>query len=220
MKTKKKKLLIILKNFKKIIKPHQIVFLIILLAGNTYAWFVYSSKVSTSIDVHVRAWNVLFQSGQTSVSDYFNVTVSSVYPGMTDFTDTLTIENASEVAADITYKILEARIFSTTYITEEGRIDAGNPIQQDDMTSAQLETKLANDYPFTITFALSSSSLSEVINNATSTSNFTVTVHWPYESGDDDADTYWGKEAYTYYSTYQNTPGITLTVKVYVNQSA
>ena len=217
---KKKKLRIILKNLKKILKPHQIVFLIILLVGNTYAWFVYSSKVSTSIDVHVRAWNVLFQSGQTSVSDYFSVSVSSVYPGMTDYTDTLTIENASEVAANITYKILNARIFSDNYVTEEGRIDAGEQIEQDDLTSAQLETKLATDYPFTITFALSSASLSEIINNATSTSNFTVTVHWPYESGDDDADTYWGKEAYTYYSTNPTDPGITLTVKVYVNQSA
>ena len=216
---KKKKLLIILKNLKKIIKPHQIVFLIILLVGNTYAWFVYSNRVATSIDVHVRAWNVLFQSGETVISDYFNVSVSSVYPGMTDYVDTLTIENESEVAANITYKILEARIFSDTYITQEGRTDAGQQIQQTDLTSAQLETKLSTDYPFTITFALTYANLSQVINNVSSTSDFSVTVHWPFESGDDAEDTYWGKEAYNYANTNSTSPGISLRVKIYVNQS-
>jgi len=222
---KKKKLQIILKNFKKIIKPHQIVILIILLAGNTYAWFVYSNRVSNSIDVHVRAWNVLFQSGQTAISDYFYINVPNAYPGMTDYVNTLTIENESEVAANVTYEILEARIFDEEYITEEGRIDSGQQIQQDDLTSDELETILSTNYPFTITFSLSSDTLSEISSNSVSTSNYSVTVHWPYESGDDDLDTYWGKKAYTYASTYlsassQSTPpGISLRIKIFVSQS-
>ena len=223
---KKKKLQIILKNLKKIIKPHQIIVLIILLAGNTYAWFIYSNRVSNSIDVHVRAWNVLFQSGQTTISDYFYINVPNAYPGMTDYVNTLTIENESEVAADITYEILEARIFDEEYITEEGRRDAGQQVQQDDMTSDDLETLLSTNYPFTITFSLSSETMSQIVENTVSTSLYTVTIHWPYESGDDAADTYWGKKAYTFASSYaeessQSTPpGISLRIKVYVSQSS
>ncbi len=223
---KKKKLQIILKNLRKIIKPHQIIVLIILLAGNTYAWFVYSNKVSNSIDVHVRAWNVLFQSGQTVISDYFYINVPTAYPGMTDYVNTLTIENDSEVAANVTYEILEARIFDETYITEEGRADAGEQVQQGDLTSNELETALSTNYPFTITFALSANTLSQVTNNVTSTSNYSVTVHWPYESGDDNADTYWGKKAYAYYASGQassssqsSSSGISLRIKIFVNQS-
>lgn len=222
---KKKKLQIILKNLKKIIKPHQIIVLIILLAGNTYAWFVYSNKVSNSIDVHVRAWNVLFQSGQTAISDYFYINVPTAYPGMTDYVNTLTIENDSEVAANVTYDILEARIFDEVYVTEEGRADAGEQVQQDDLTSDELETLLSTNYPFTITFALSTDTLSEVTNNSTSSSNYSVTVHWPYESGDDDADTYWGKKAYQFASTNASASsqtsqaGISLRIKIFVSQS-
>lgn len=223
---KKKKLQIILKNLKKIIKPHQIVILIILLAGNTYAWFVYSNRVSNSIDVHVRAWNVLFQSGETAISDYFYINVPNAYPGMTNYVNTLTIENESEVAANITYKILEARIFDEEYVTEEGRTDSGEQIQQSDLTSAELETLLSTNYPFTITFSLTSDTMSAVANNVASRSYYSVTVSWPYESGSDSLDTYWGKKAYTYASTYasmssmQGSPvGISLRVKIFVNQS-
>lgn len=223
---KKKKLQIILKNLKKIIKPHQIIVLIILLAGNTYAWFVYSNKVSNSIDVHVRAWNVLFQSGQTAISDYFYINVPTAYPGMPDYTNTLTIQNDSEVAANVTYQILEARIFDELYVTEEGRTDAGEQVQQDDLTSDELETVLSTNYPFTITFSLSSNTLSEVSNNVVSSSNYSVTVHWPYESGSDALDTYWGKKAYAYYASEQtssssqsSSAGISLRIKIFVNQS-
>ncbi len=219
MNKNKKKLKIILKNLKKVLKPHQIVFLIILLVGNTYAWFVYSNKVSSSIDAHVRAWNVLFQSGETVLSDYYNVNISEVYPGMGNYVDNLTIANESEIAASITYNILEARIFDEEYVTEEGRIDNHEQVQQDDMTSAELETMLATDYPFTITFSLSQANLSEIINDVTSSSIFTVNVQWPFESGDDEEDTYWGNKAYEYATDYPLEPSITLRVKIYVSQS-
>ena len=32
---------------------------------------------------------------------------------------------------------------------------------------------------------------------------FIISVEWPYESGDDEADTYWGEKAYEF---YQNNP--------------
>ncbi len=220
MKMKKKKLAIILKNLKKIVKPHQIIFIIIMLVGNTYAWFVYSNKVSNSIDVHVRAWNVLFQSGQTTISDYFYVDIPNVYPGMANYVSSLTIENESEVAANITYEILNLRIFEDEYVTVEGRRENGETVQQGDMTSAQLEQSLLNDYPFTIQFGLTSSTVSDVTNNALSQSTYSVTLVWPFESGDDELDTYWGTRAYQYANSASPASSeISLTIKIYVTQS-
>lgn len=220
MKMKKKKIAIILKNLKKIVKPHQIVFIIVMLIGNTYAWFVYSNKVSNGIDVHVRAWNVLFQSGETTISDYFNVNIPNVYPGMTNYVSSLTIENESEISANIRYEILNLRIFEDEYVTVEGRHENNETVQQNDLTSAQLEQKLLNDYPFTIAFSLTSNSVSQVTNNGTSHSTYSVTLEWPFESGNDELDTFWGRKAYEYASSVsESSPEISLTIKIYVTQS-
>lgn len=213
---KKKKLRVILKSIRSVVKPRTIIFLIILIAGNTYAWFVYSNKVSNSISAHVRAWNILFNTGDTTVSDYYYVNISEVYPGMEDFVDTLTASNESEVAANITYEILEARIFDETYVTVEGRSDAGEAADSNDMTSIELENSLANDYPFSITFSLTNENMSQTIG----TSLYTTGLTWPFESGNDALDTYWGKEAYNYLRNNPDNPCISLRVKIYVTQAA
>lgn len=217
---KKKKIKIILKNLRKTIKPHQIIFIIVMLVGNTYAWFVYSNKVSGSVNVHVRAWNVLFQAGESTISDFYYVDIPNVYPGMNNYESSLTIENASEIAADITYDILEAKIYDEDYITVEGRNEYKQASHAGDLTSEQLISKLASDYPFKITFNLTNSSLTDASRADTSTSDFTVVASWTFESGDDELDTYWGNKAYEY---ALNNPGSTseiqLTIKVFVSQS-
>ena len=44
----------------KKIKIRNIIILIVLLMFNTYAWFIYTTKVSTDLTAHVSAWNVDF----------------------------------------------------------------------------------------------------------------------------------------------------------------
>ena len=78
---KKKKSLISL--ILKRIKISHILILIILLAGNSYAWFIYVNNVSNSVDVHVRAWRIDFDDGNTPVTEVVDVVVNNVYPGMT-----------------------------------------------------------------------------------------------------------------------------------------
>ena len=39
-------------------------------------------------------------------------------------------------------------------------------------------------------------------------------VSWPYESGDDEKDTYWGSKAYDYKKSNPNESGIKLRLKV------
>ena len=71
MEEDKKKKNIFIRILKKIKISHLLV-LSILLAGNSYAWFVYISTVSNQIDVHVRSWRIDLQDGDEAVVNYVN----------------------------------------------------------------------------------------------------------------------------------------------------
>ena len=203
------------KKKKRLIKPSRLIVLIVLIASNTFAWFIYATRVSTAVDVHVKGWNVVFEAGDNQVSNQVNIDVDSVYPGMDDYEYTISAFNNSEVAANFTYQILQARVLDDVYITQEQRTALGQQIQQDDLTSAQLETKLATDYPFSITISLSDS----VISMGNGQEDFVLAVEWPYESNQDDVDTAWGIAAYEYKEDNPTLPSISLTIKLTITQS-
>ena len=207
----------ILKNKKRhrLVKPSRLIFLIVLLASNTLAWFIYATKVDSNVSVHVRAWNVLFEAGEHEITNTVNVSVDSIYPGMTDYEYEIKAYNRSEVSATLTYQVLSARILDTEYITAEYRQMLGETAVATDLTSAQLEQKLLNDYPFTISINTSSGTISQ--GNGIET--YTLTVVWPYESGHDDIDTLWGTSAYDYKEDYPNSPSIALLVKITITQN-
>ena len=103
-KIKKKSLfLTILKK----IKISQILIVVVLLAVNTYAWFIYANTVSNSVDVHVKSWKIGLDDGENEVIDYLDVTVDDMYPGMTTFEHSIHAYNFSEMSAQVTYKILQ-----------------------------------------------------------------------------------------------------------------
>ena len=210
----KKKKNIFLKIFKRVKLSH-LVFLAILLIANSYAWFIYVNTVSNSVDVHVRSWKISFD-GDEQVVNYINVDVDDVYPGMTTFTKDIEANNYGEMAANVTYSILSANIMGDVYITQEGKTDQGQVFNPTDFTSAQLEQKLEEDYPFEITFDLDNSVMAPTNGTAT----YTVTVSWAYESGDDALDTYWGVKAYEYMENHPNDPCIELSIKIYISQAS
>ena len=197
------------------VSPHRIVFLIILLAGNTFAWFIYSTKVDSNISVHVKAWDVVFQAGDDQVSTDINIIVDDIYPGMTSFSRSITAYNYSEVPASLSFKIMSATVLDEEYITVEGRAEAGDDPDPDDLTSQQLATKLANDYPFTIAITMTSSTIAAGNGEGT----YTLSVVWPYESGDDETDTEWGIAAAEYKESNPSDPSITLTLKLIITQN-
>ena len=200
----------------KPLKPSRIVFLIVLVAANSLAWFIYATKITGDISVHVKAWNIVFESGQTQLSNSINLNVDSIYPGMDDYEYDITIYNNSEVSASITYSILEARILDDVYVTTEGRLDRGELIQSGDLTSAALLTKLATDYPFSITFDLSASNIDEEDGRE----DFTFNVEWPYENNQDALDTQWGIAAYDFKEDNPTLETINIKVKVYITQNS
>lgn len=213
--TEKKKKNILLRALKKI-KISHLVILAILLAGNSYAWFVYISTVSTQVNVHVRSWKIDINDGDDAVVNYVHVVVDDAYPGMTTYTHNIEANNYGEMSATVNYSILSANIMGDEYITVEGRSNMGqNPVATD-LTSAQLEAKLSNDYPFKIDLDLSSATIAP--ENGTATYN--VTVSWAYESGDDAADTYWGNRAYTFKQSNPDDSCIEIQIKINIQQAS
>lgn len=201
---------------KSIIKPTRLIFLILLLASNTLAWFIYATKVDNNISVHVKAWDIVLEAGDTAVSNIINLDIESIYPGMEDYEYQITAYNKSEVSADMSYEILEARILNQTYVTVEGREALGQTAEATDLTSAQLENKLANDYPFSITVDLSANFMELEDGEET----YTIGVVWPYENNHDDVDTEWGIAAATYKESNPTNSSIAIKVKISITQSA
>ena len=202
---KKKKKNILLKALKKV-KISHLVILAILLAGNSYAWFVYISTVSTQVEVHVRSWKIDINDGDEAVINYVNVVVDDAYPGMDTY---------GEMAATVNYQILSAEIMGDEYISVEGRANMGQDPVATDLTSAELEAMLDDDYPFKINLELSSNTIAPESGTAT----YNVTVSWAYESGDDATDTYWGNRAYTFKQSNPDDPCIRLSIKINIQQA-
>ena len=199
----------------KSVKPIRIVFLIILLAGNTFAWFIYTTKVDADISVHVKSWNVIFRAGEDEVSSNLVVNVEKVYPGMEVYENEVTAYNKSEVSATLSYAVLEANILGDQYITEEGRAARLEEPEEGDITSAELVNILRTNYPFRILFSISNATISP--NNGEETYSFNVI--WPYEQNNDALDTYWGIKAAEYKETNADKPSISLKVKLTIIQN-
>lgn len=213
-KVKKNKLFIIFKLIRKHLKIKQLLILIVLFSANTYAWFIYSQKVNSSLDVHVRSWKIMFSSSDQTISNNINIVVPNMYPGMDNFNDSILIYNDSEVYSRVFYNILEVNIMGTTYVSREGRIKRGEEPLQDDLSSSELELLLREEYPFKINIGTSI----DVMSPDDEESNFNVSVIWPYEQGNDEEDTYWGMLAYDYMQENNTTTCLEIKIDLIVEQ--
>ena len=182
-----------------------ILLLLVTFASSTFAWFIYATKVAAGITAHIEAWNIMFTNEDNMVEEYINFYIPNLYPGMTDFEDNISIYNLGERSADISYEIISTRVLNTTYNIEGGSY-----------SSAQIESILANNYPFHTTFALTYTNITTTTRNT----QFSLNVTWPFESNNDTLDTYWGNQAYTYSSDHPGDPSIEIVVKISAIQSA
>ena len=193
----------VIKNLLKKAKKYRgfIIFFIIMLSINTYAWFAYITRIDTSITAKLRSWNVMFQVHDNNIASDVNFEIGDIYPGMPNYSDLASIVNTGESAGSVSFTVKSVRILDNTYTLTN-------------YTSDELIEMLASDYPFSITIGLSD----EVVMPG-STETFDLGVVWPYESGNDDLDTTWGRAAYTYKQSHPNSPSIVITAEVRVNQN-
>ena len=186
----------------KKIQIKNILILIALLVFNSYAWFLYATRASSSLDVHISSWNVEFTLGEDETVTNILIEVERIYPGMEKFIKEITVKNKGEIKAHLDYRINYLKIME-----EEFRVG-------EDITSEELEEKIKTEYPFKINVSKDETALV----SGTGEGKFTVTVEWAFESGDDEADTVWGNKAYEYYS--KNTEGkiIEIELELIANQ--
>ena len=204
-----------MKTILNVFKTKHIVWLILLLAVNSFAWFVYATRADSQIGAHIKAWDILFEAGENEVTDYINVNVNAMYPGMEDFLYEIKASNRSEMPATISYTLLEANLLGEEIITVEGMNERGETLLGTEYTSAQLLQILEEDYPFSIKISLTNDELVMGVGEAFCQ----IEVVWPFESGDDAADTLWGKKSADYKKDNPDDPSIVLRVKIYITQT-
>ena len=186
------------KKRKRRIRTSTLFFLFLTLASNSFAWFIYSTKVSNNITAKVRSWHVNFDvSSGSGSSEYIEVNIDSVFPGMQPFYQELKASNDGEADARITYEVVSARIFDDDLI-------------QRGLSSSSIIDSFESEYPFVLSIGASNNIIAanggeEVIF---------VSASWDYESGDDLEDTKWGNKAYDYHLNNPDSPSISILIKV------
>ena len=69
-----------LRNIFKVIKRirYFLIFAILLLSVNAYAWFVFVTRVDTNITAKVRSWNVMFQVHDNNIANERETEINSI----------------------------------------------------------------------------------------------------------------------------------------------
>ena len=193
----------IYKKLKKI-KLRNLIILILLLAFNAYAWFIYASKVSVGLTASVSSWDVEFVSDTGEVITNIDVDVERIYPGMETFEKKVEVHNKGQTGATLSYEIRYLKIMDEVYEVTE---DSG-------WTTEDIENKVEQEYPFKIIIEMEDNGLS--VENGKG--SFNIKIEWPYESGNDELDTIWGNKAYEYYSLHPGEKSIEMKIDLIATQ--
>lgn len=185
---------------KKRLRRRTLFFLILTLMANTFAWFIYSNKVSNNITTGVKSWKINFKQDGVDIVNNVEFKIDSIYPGMPDYTNYLSITNIGETAANISYEVEEIKILDEFY-------------NSDMYSSTDLINRLKDNYPFKMNFSINNQEV-----GTGQTSEFTFSLVWPYESGHDEADTYWGKKSASFKEQYPDKEQIAIKVKIIAGQ--
>lgn len=189
----------------KKIKIKNLIILILLLAFNTYAWFVYTSKVTMDLNVNVSSWNVEFKGGTGEETSNMTINIDRIFPGMDRFEKSIEVHNKGETNVNLTYEIKELNIMGETYVVNS----------KTDYTTESIEEMIKTKYPFKIEISKDS----DEILTEDKKGYFNISLEWPFESGDDELDTYWGTKAYDYYALNKDKPCIELIIELVATQS-
>ena len=191
------------KSILKYINTKTIIILIVLLSFNAYAWFIYITKASLELDVHVAAWDITFQAGEEEITNDVVLEVDKIYPGMEDYVQEIEVHNRGEIRADLSYKIMSIEIFGEKF-------EVGDQYTSDDLQN------MLNSYPFKITIESST----DQIEAGTGQGKFTIKVTWPFESGNDELDTYYGNKSYEFQTNNPQAKSLIVKFELTAKQSA
>ncbi len=195
------KILEVLKIIRKNVKISTLLIMVVLLLFNSFAWFIYATKVSGSMSAHISSWNIEFKVGDDNTETNINFDVDRIYPGMEKYTKEVTVKNTGEVSATISYEVQKIEILGQTY-----EINTNT----DETTDI-----LGPNFPFKIVINLQNNAKLE----GNSSSSFSISVEWPFESGNDELDTLWGQKAYEYYNSNPQTKSLHIEMLIEAKQN-
>lgn len=177
-----------MKNRKKIrikVSLMTIVFTVISLISVTLAWFAYSGMSKASLDVNVKAWYIELEKNGQKISNQIVISLDNVYPGMETYSEMIKIKNGGDSDAFIKYSLDSVRIFNEDKVINENSTE---------LDLLRLEDELSQDYPFHINMSLDKNFAKAKNDEAT----FNISISWPLDSGNDEADGEWGNRAYSF----------------------
>ena len=186
------------KKHRKVVLIRSILLIGFLFAFNIFAWFIYISQVSMTIDMKVISWDVIFSSNGSVVREIQINT--DIVPGMEQYTYTVNIQNSSEVSANIAFDTKSLLLFGQEVLTSG-------------LTETQKRSFLTNDVPFKIGYTLGTVQLSDLASTT-----FVISINWPYEEAQyyKVLSTFAYDDELTYYSYNNNTYSIaTVDVSTY-----
>lgn len=111
---------------------------------------------------------------------------------MEDYSKEISVANNGEINAELKYKITSIQILDEKY-----ELDGF-------FTESDLEN-IIQQFPFKITINIPNNEI--VAGGQTSC---TVNVTWPFESGDDETDTYWGNRSYEFQKQNPDEKGLVI----------
>ncbi len=187
---------------KKYIKLRTLIIIVVLLAFNSYAWFIFATKVSTGITAHVTSWDVTFVVGEDESTTEILLDVGKLYPGMETYTKEIKAQNKGESKAKLSYIYNSLTVLGKQY-------SVGN-----EYTQEELNNIIENNFPFKIKVSINNDNLEEQNGYGL----FVITIEWPYESGNDELDTFWGQQAYSYYEAEPDEAGLKLHLTLIAQQ--
>lgn len=199
-------------NLLKVFKRYKLLFLIMLfflLVSNTFAWFLYNKVVSADISGSVRAWDVKLD-GSANSEVVFEI--DELYPGMSDFDKSLNIENNGGSTAMVSLTLNSFTLFGVEYKVGNTYTDEAG------VSKTYTEEDLLNifsTYPFKMSFNVTDSELSPG-----QAADIIFHVDWPYESGNDELDTYYGQEAYNFKEANPSGKAIIIKIGIESTQKA
>ena len=154
-------------------------FLAVSFISVTLAWFAYTGFASGNVNVDIKAWYIEFN-GKSEANNEIIIPLTNLYPGMDTVIESVNIKNKGDSDAKLSYEIESVRILDDEL----------------DMTLDQnvLRDMLSNDYPFNIDISLSR----EYIDGGGGESSIDLSVSWPLDSGNNEADSLWGGLTYNF----------------------
>lgn len=156
-------------------------FLAISFVSITLAWFAYSGLAKSSTDIKVKSWYIEFEKDKKNVSNDIIISIPDIKPGMEPVNEQIDIKNLGDSDAQVNYSITSARIFDDNLDIKSYEV-------------GQLEDKLSHEYPFHININLNK----EYVKAKDDLSTLNVSVTWPLDSGLDEEDSKWGREAFNF----------------------